>query len=207
MAKIAPCLRPWIVLGLILWLGGCTGSGKEELLAEGVELYGKNNYRGAIVLFKNALDQDPSFYQARFLLADAYLQSGRFDIAEREFRKVAHQAPDYPGLPLKLGELYIQLNRPEEAAGAVTPYLQQHPDDPRALRLLGIARALQGELQEAQHHFRRALAIDPQNSEVQRALADLGDVRLGSEIRDLLLQDRRDFRRADFHYPTPFMAS
>src|SRR5690606_31032255 len=38
-------------------------------------------------------------------------------------------------------------------------------------------------------------------------LADFGDIRLVTEIRDLLLQDRGDLRRADFHQPTPFMAS
>ena len=33
-------------------------------------------------------------------------------------------------------------------------------------------------------------------------LADLGDIRLAAETGDLLLQDRRDFRRANFHvYP------
>ena len=38
-------------------------------------------------------------------------------------------------------------------------------------------------------------------------LADLGDFRLGAEPCDLLLDDRGNFRGADFHQPTPFMAS
>src|SRR6185312_740183 len=38
-------------------------------------------------------------------------------------------------------------------------------------------------------------------------LTDLGDIGLGAEIGDLVLQDRGDFRRADFHYWAPFMAS
>ncbi|MBE0595956.1 MAG: PEP-CTERM system TPR-repeat protein PrsT [Desulfuromonadales bacterium] len=191
--------RYWLLLGLAACLGGCTGSSKESLLGEGVDLYQQKNYRGAIVLFKSALDKDPSFYRARFFLADAYLQAGRFDLAEREFKKVALQAPDYPGMPLKLAELYNQLNRPEEAAAEAGSYLQNHPGDPQALRLLGTARALQADLPEAERNFRQALEAEPENSEVQLALADcLSRSERREEARELL---KKILARDDRHIP------
>ena len=51
-------------------------------------------------------------------------------------------------------------------------------------------------------------AIDAGDAVAHRQdLADLGHVGLGAKVLDLLLQDSGDFRGADFHYPTPFMAS
>src|SRR5882724_197244 len=51
-------------------------------------------------------------------------------------------------------------------------------------------------------------AIDPGHAVAHRQhLADLGDIRLGTEILDLLLQDRGDLRGADLHYPTPFIVN
>ena len=55
-------------------------------------------------------------------------------------------------------------------------------------------------------------AVDAGDAVADRQhLADLGDIGLGAEIGDLLLQDGGDFRRADFHCPyfepMPFMAS
>ena len=38
-------------------------------------------------------------------------------------------------------------------------------------------------------------------------LADLGDIRLVAEVFDLVFQNGGDFRGADVHHPTPFMAS
>ncbi len=37
--------------------------------------------------------------------------------------------------------------------------------------------------------------------------ADLGNLGLGAKIGDLILKDSGDFRGADFHHPTPFIAS
>ena len=43
-------------------------------------------------------------------------------------------------------------------------------------------------------------AIDAGDAVADRQhLADLGDIRLGAETGDLLLEDRRNLRRANFH--------
>ena len=43
-------------------------------------------------------------------------------------------------------------------------------------------------------------AVDAGDAVADRQhLPDLGDIRLAAETGDLLLQDRRDFRRANFH--------
>ena len=51
-------------------------------------------------------------------------------------------------------------------------------------------------------------AIDAGHAVANRQhLADLGDIRLVAEILDLVFQNGGDFRGADVHHPTPFMAS
>jgi thioredoxin-like negative regulator of GroEL len=76
-------------------LSGCTGKykTKEQLLNEGIELVQNNNPGGAIILFKNALDKDQNYFEARFRLAKAYYAIGKLDAAEKELRKVRRQDP------------------------------------------------------------------------------------------------------------------
>ena len=59
--------------------------------------------------FKNALEKDENFYEARYELADTYLSLQKFENAEMEFKKVRLQDPSYPGLKLKFAKyIYIQ---------------------------------------------------------------------------------------------------
>ncbi len=51
-------------------------------------------------------------------------------------------------------------------------------------------------------------AVDARDAVADREnLADLGDFGFGAEIRDLLLENCRNFGRTDIHQPIPFMAS
>src|SRR5690606_11443139 len=51
-------------------------------------------------------------------------------------------------------------------------------------------------------------AVDAGDAVTDRQhLADLGNLGLLAEILDLVLEDRRDFRGFDIHYPTSFMAT
>ena len=83
--------RVFAILVMAVFIFGCNNQSKEDLLRSGVELLNLGNTRGSIVYFKNALDKDPNYLEARYHLADAYLRSGRFVLAENEFRKVFQQ--------------------------------------------------------------------------------------------------------------------
>src|SRR3546814_20921836 len=51
-------------------------------------------------------------------------------------------------------------------------------------------------------------AVDAGHAVADRQhLADLGDIRLVAEVFDLVFQNGGNFRGADVHHPTPFMAS
>ena len=80
-------MQRFLVLFIFLFVVSCGGQTKEELFQEGNRLNREGNFRGAVVLYKNALEKDVNYIDARIGLADAYLNSGNFDRAEKEFHK------------------------------------------------------------------------------------------------------------------------
>ena len=81
-----------LLIALFILSAGCSDKSKtkEELLSEGVRLM-KANKPGAIIYFKNALEKDPNFFEARFQLAREYYRVGKFDSAEDEFKKLIEE--------------------------------------------------------------------------------------------------------------------
>lgn len=67
------------------------------------------------------------------------------------------------------------LNRADFAKGedALLNTLNQHPDEPDALQLLGVLRRAQGKIPEAEDLFRRSLALRPDQPHVQHNLGNL----------------------------------
>ena len=82
-------VQRFIVVILLFFLAACNGQTKEGMLQSGIELLEAGNTRGSIVYFKNSLEIDPNFYEARYYLAEAYLRSGRLESAEKEYKKVS----------------------------------------------------------------------------------------------------------------------
>jgi putative PEP-CTERM system TPR-repeat lipoprotein len=148
-------------MALTLAWTGCDGQTKEQLLHDGQQFSQKENYRGAIVFYKKALKKDQNFFEARYLLADAYLNLGEFKKAEKEFQKVACQSPEYRQLPLKLAEIYIYTNRLDKAFEQLDAYLKKHPRESKAYDLLGTAYSLKKEYPAAEKAYRKALQLAP----------------------------------------------
>lgn len=169
--KLPKFSKFWIVLALLVTLVGCKAQSKEELLQEGLKLSGQGNWTGAVVCYRNALEKDAAFFEARYQLAIAYLKLGRFDQAEKEFEKVGRQNPSLPEMPLHLAELYLSSDRPEKAQAEAEGYLASHPENAQGLDLLGRSRALQGDMVSARRHFEAALRVDPRNHSAQTNLA------------------------------------
>lgn len=72
---------------LLTALTGCSGDKPETLIASGRDYLSKNDSKAAVIQFKNALQQNPSLGEARFLLGKALLESGDAAGAEVELRK------------------------------------------------------------------------------------------------------------------------
>lgn len=71
---------------LAAFLGGC-GDSPESLIASSRDFLAKNDNKAAVIQLKNALQQNPSLGEARFLLGKTLLETGDTRGAEVELRK------------------------------------------------------------------------------------------------------------------------
>ena len=73
-------------------LVACREQTKEEIFLQGMEFVNNGNHQAAVTLFKNALEKDPNYIDARLQLGFAYLETGKYDKAENEIEKALHKA-------------------------------------------------------------------------------------------------------------------
>lgn len=152
-----------IVLALLTLLSitGCGSKTKENLYDEGVKQLKAANPAGAVVYFKNALEKDANYYDARLQLAKAYADLGRNEQAEREYLKVLNQNPSHDGALLELARLYVTMGKGDEAYDTAQKYLARRPGAPDGLEAVGGAYAVRGKYQESLGFLERALGAEP----------------------------------------------
>lgn len=192
-------MRLFFIFICLFLVVACSGQTKEEMLQEGNRLRDQGNLRGAIVLYKNSLEKDANFVAARFELADAYLNSGSFARAEKEFQKILHQKPSEVEAQLKLATVYIQQRQPEKALLELDNYHSSNPETAESAVLYGLAHGASGDLSSAESFFNKALQLDGKSTD---ARLNLGKVALQKKnfdkardyLRDLLTIDNKDLR-------------
>lgn len=116
----------------------------------------------------------PASYQARELNAEALEMQGKWDDAEKEYRKILEANPNLPGIHFRLAR--IILSRPptpttrDDATKELDAEMKIDPNNADAEYILGeLARQAQN-YDEAIAHFRRATALDPDFSQALRGL-------------------------------------
>jgi len=156
-----------------LVFAGCGGKSKEELYADGLQKVKNTNINGAIVLFKNALEKDQNYFDARYQLAKAYQQAGKYDQSEKEFQKALRLNPGKSDIKLEIAKIYNYTNKPDMAIKEVEAYLKEHPQEADALEILGNAHAIKKSPEEAEKYLLQALALDPARVSAKLTLAGI----------------------------------
>lgn len=152
---------------------GCTAKTKEELCSEGVKQLKASNPSGAVVLFKNALEKDENYSEARFQLAKAYVRLGKYEQAEKELIKVIRQNPLRDEVTLELAGLYNSMKKTDEAFKLGEQYLIKHPGSVEGLEILGISSEINKRHNEAESYFLQALKADPSRAITKLELASV----------------------------------
>ena len=160
-----------LILFIFLFIISCGGQTKEELLQEGNRLSDESNFRGAVVLYKNALEKDANFLDARVGLAEAYLGLRDFDRSEREFQKILLQNPSQSDILLKISSIYIEQNQPEKALLELDRYHADNQETVESLVLYGRAHGASGDIDSAKNFFSKALQLAPDSVEPRLNLA------------------------------------
>ncbi|MCK5912641.1 MAG: PEP-CTERM system TPR-repeat protein PrsT, partial [Desulfuromusa sp.] len=118
-------------------------------------------FRGAVVLYKNALEKDVNYIDARVGLAEAYLGAGNFDRAEKEFQKALLQNPTQTDLLLQLATVYLQDNQPEKALLELDKFHANNHETVESLVIYGRAHGASDDIDSAEDFFKKALQLDP----------------------------------------------
>ena len=137
---------------------------KREYLASGDQLLSQQKVREAIVQYRNALAQDPRFGEARYKLAEAYVQSGDARRAAREYVRAADLLPKDIQAQVKAGQFLLLAEQFEDAKTRAHNALALDRRNIDAQILLANSLAGLKDLDGAIEEIEEAIKLDPQNT-------------------------------------------
>jgi tetratricopeptide (TPR) repeat protein len=149
----------------------------------------------------------PSSYQAHELLAESYEAQGKWGAAEKEYRSIAAQNPNLPGIHFRIGRLLLSGPSPpasavEEARREFTEELTIDPYNASAEYVLGELTRQGQSCEDAIPHFSKASKLDPQFSEAFLGLGVcyMAQKRYTDAVPALETAARLDPRNPKAHY-------
>jgi tetratricopeptide (TPR) repeat protein len=149
----------------------------------------------------------PSSYQARELLAESFESQGKWDDAEKEYRAIAKQNPDLPGIHFRLGRILLSRPNPSPtvASDAKQEFLQELKIDPRnagAQYVMGELARQSQDWQEAANRFTQATKLDPTFGEAFLGLgaALIAEKQYAEALPPLQTAVKLDPGNPDVHY-------
>jgi rhomboid protease GluP len=119
---------PGVILFIVL-LVVATGAaalqqanGPQVKLEQGIAIFDREDYAGALPLLEQAARELPDDVQAQYLLAADYYNLNRYTDAAQAFENTTRLAPSFPDAHFYLALSYLRLDRRAEAL----PYLQKY---------------------------------------------------------------------------------
>jgi tetratricopeptide (TPR) repeat protein len=121
--------------------------------------------------YLNANKLTPKDFRWIYLLAKLDQLEGRVEDAIQGFRTVALLQPEFVAVLVNLGNVYLELNRLDEAKNNFALALQKQINNPAAHYGLGQVALSRRSYAEAVEHFEKALALAPEANRIHYALA------------------------------------
>ncbi len=119
-----------------------------------------------------AIANDDTFAQAYVPLAEMRLNAGQYDQAIK-YGRLAVANPTLPQAHLILARAYIATQDFSNASREIEAFTQQVPDNAAGFHHLGLLRAAQGNVAEAEQQYERALKANPEYADALASLSDL----------------------------------
>lgn len=128
--------------------------------------------RSALALddYRRALERDPGLFPARLRLTEILLDKAEVREALEHLDRLGQQAPDRPEVPARLGQARLLQGRREEARPLLESAVGKMPRDVRLLIDLGKLELQDERPAAAERWLRRALAVDPTETEARYQL-------------------------------------
>lgn len=191
-----------VVFAFCLAIGGVAHAGDaRSFLRQAQTLYDKGDVKGAVIELKNALQEDPSLTEARYLLGQVYLQEGDGNSAEKELRRAKALGAEGTELDLSMAEAYLLQRRFDEVLELLTPELEGVAElKARRLTLRGLALVGLERIDEATESLQLATEHDPKADMPILGLTQIdisrNDLEAASKRIDDLLGRQPDNRKA-----------
>lgn len=148
-------------------LSGC-GSSPDEKKAvhfeKGLEYAEAGNHAAAVIEFRNAVEIDPRFADARYQLGVAYLRTERPRSALEELERAAGLDPSNTDAMLKAAEIYALINKPAESRQFIERLFESGGNTSDAYALLAQLEMQEDNIKAAEKAIGRALEHKPGES-------------------------------------------
>ncbi len=153
---------------------------KQQYLESGNAYFDKAQYAQSIIEYRNAIEIDATFGEARKRLAEAYTRAGNDRAAFDQFVRAADLLPSDVPLQVRTGNLLLVVRKPEEALARADAALKTEPQNVQALVLRGNALAGLSSFDEALKSIEQAIQLDPKRG---ATYTHLGQVELAQGRR------------------------
>jgi tetratricopeptide (TPR) repeat protein len=137
------------------------------------------HYRKALGLVKKAINLDPYLLEAYDLYGRLCLETGRYDDAESAYRYILQYDNEAPNAHYMLGVVLARQHKWDEAIREWERAIEIAPDMDDAIRELGWAWNMLGDVERSIHMLRKALELNPYNLQ---ARIDLSAVLIGQRF-------------------------
>lgn len=134
---------------------------KREYLKSGDRYVEEKKYSEAIVQYRNALQQDPKFGEARYKLAETYAKQGDGPGALREYVRAADLLPANVDAQVKAAGLLLLARQFEDAKTRAQKALAKDPKNVQAQIVLGSALAGLNDFDAAIKQLEEANKLQP----------------------------------------------
>jgi tetratricopeptide (TPR) repeat protein len=134
---------------------------KQQYLESGNRYFADGKYAHAVIEYRNAVDLDATFGEARKRLAEAYARTGDGPHALEQFVRAADLLPNDVQLQLTAGTYLLAAGKPDDALARADIALKQQPDNIHAHLLRGNALAGLSSFDDALKAIEEAIRLDP----------------------------------------------
>ena len=128
----------------------------------------KYTIQDIVTVLQARLQQEGGSPQGWLLLGLLYSQANKMDVAITAFKKAAMLAPNHPDIKIAYAEALMKQNRGvlnRESIKLLQEVLENNPDNPRALTLMGMGSYNAGFYQEAIDIWEQLLKLRGEDSE------------------------------------------
>src|SRR5262245_59089167 len=141
--------------------GGGAAIGYDALMRIGAAAHAGGDLANAISIFRRAAAAEPTNPAPLVAVANTLVEAGTIDEAIVAYNSALQRAPRDQEALRGLARAYLKTGRPELAGKPLAAALEDIPDDPKLLQLMGVTDDFIGQHREAQARYRRGLELRP----------------------------------------------